>query len=49
MPCTPICVYQTVILIGDIMTKIWNSPLKDVFEDLLKKPKVVEYVINNEL
>ena len=49
MVCTPICVYETVIMIGDIITKIWNSPLKDVFEDLLKKPKVFQYVIKNEI
>jgi hypothetical protein len=38
MACTPPCVIETVLVVGNLMTQLWNSPLKDFLKDLLKKP-----------
>lgn len=40
MACTAPCVIETVLLVGNLMNQLWNSPLKDFLKDLLKKPVV---------
>lgn len=45
MVCTPVCVIEHIIMIGDIMTKIWDSPMRKVLEDLLKPHKLDEFIL----
>lgn len=46
MACTAPCVIETVLLVGNLMNQLWNSPLKDFLKDLLKKPIVPQLQTN---
>jgi hypothetical protein len=42
MPCTGVCIAKYVLLVGNILDKVWNSPLRKIFEDLLRQPQLAK-------
>lgn len=43
MTCTGICVGKYILLVGSVLEKLWNSPLRKIFEDLVRQPQLSKF------
>lgn len=43
LSCTGVCVAKYIYIIGNILEKIWNSPLRKILEDLLRQPQLSKF------
>jgi hypothetical protein len=41
--CTGMCVAKYILAVGNILNQIWNSPLRQIFEDLLRQPQLTKF------
>lgn len=43
MSCTGLCVAKYIFMVGTVLEKIWNSPLRKILVDLLRQPQLAKF------